>query len=57
MLVLTRKVGERILIGKDVVIEVTKVRGNHVGIGIQCPLDVEVIREELIDEKTEGEQP
>ena len=48
MLVLTRKVGERILIGDDVVIEVLEVRGDRVRIGARAPGDVKILREELV---------
>ena len=47
MLVLSRKVGERIVIGDDVTLVVSRVIGNRVSIGIEAPNDVKVIRGEL----------
>ncbi len=48
MLVLTRRIGEAILIGDDVRVAVLEARGNRVRIGIQAPLSVGVQREELV---------
>ena len=48
MLVLSRKVGERILIGDNVVVEVLQVRGGHVRLGISAPAEVRIRREELL---------
>ena len=47
MLVLSRKSGESICIGKDVKISVVKISGNRVRIGIEAPDHVEVLRGEL----------
>ena len=47
MLILTRTTGESILIGNDIKITVTRVRGNQVSIGIDAPRDVPVHREEI----------
>lgn len=48
MLVLTRKLNERICIGDDVRITVVGIRGNHVRLGIEAPPSVTVLRDELI---------
>lgn len=48
MLVLTRKVGEQLLIGEDVVITVLEVRGDGIKIGIDAPRDVKVQRREVL---------
>ncbi|WP_144758720.1 carbon storage regulator CsrA [Curtobacterium sp. 9128] len=48
MLVLTRKVGERILIGDDIVITVLDARGDGVRIGIDAPRGVKIQREEVV---------
>jgi len=47
MLILTRRVGEKILIGDNVTIAVLDVRGNQVRIGIEAPSEVSVHREEI----------
>jgi len=56
MLVLTRKVGERLVIGGSVVVEVLEVRGGRVRFGIQAPQGVTVFREELLREVDAGVQ-
>jgi len=47
MLVLTRKVGERIVIGDSIVVTVLEASKNKVRIGILAPSDVPILREEL----------
>ncbi len=47
MLILTRKTGERVRIGEDVVVTVFGVNGNQVRIGVDAPRDVVVHREEI----------
>jgi carbon storage regulator len=47
MLVLGRKVGERVLIGEGVVLTVVAVRGSQVRLGIEAPVEVTIRREEL----------
>lgn len=47
MLILTRRVGESIIIGEDIVITVLGVKGNNVMIGIDAPKNIPVHREEI----------
>ena len=47
MLILTRKVGESVLIGDDISITVLSVRGNQVKLGVEAPKEVYVHREEI----------
>jgi carbon storage regulator len=47
MLVLSRKLGEKIVIGQDIVLTVIEVTGNRVRLGITAPDDVPIFREEL----------
>lgn len=50
MLVLTRKPGEKIHIGSDIIITVLEVKANKIRIGIAAPDDVTVLRAELTGE-------
>ena len=47
MLIITRRAGERIMVGDDIVVEVMEIVGNSVRIGIQAPRSVGVYREEI----------
>ena len=47
MLILTRRVGETLIIGDDVNITVLGIKGNQVRLGINAPKDVSVHREEI----------
>ena len=47
MLVLSRKVGERIQIGENIILVISRVAGNRVTVGIEAPSDVRIVRGEL----------
>jgi carbon storage regulator len=49
MLILTRRVGETIMVGSDVTVTVLGVKGNQVRIGINAPKNVAVHREEIYE--------
>ena len=49
MLVLTRKPGERLVIGDNIVITVVEVKGDNIRIGIDAPREVKVYRGEIYD--------
>jgi len=49
MLILTRRVGESVNIGSDVVVEVVAIKGNQVRIGVEAPRSVPVHREEVFN--------
>lgn len=51
MLILTRQIGERVLIGNDIVVSVEEVRGGQVRLGIRAPRSVQVDREEVVRRK------
>ena len=50
MLILTRRVGESIVVGDDIVLTVFEVRGDAVRIGIDAPRSVRVNRKEVYEE-------
>ncbi|AOA71997.1 MAG: carbon storage regulator [Stenotrophomonas rhizophila] len=57
MLILTRRVGETLMIGNDVSVTVLGVKGNQVRIGITAPKDVAVHREEIYQRIQRGDEP
>lgn len=57
MLVLSRKVGERILIGDNISVTVVRVSGGGVRLGIEAPAELPVVREELQQSLNEQNKP
>ncbi len=63
MLVLTRKVGEKIIVGGNITITVTQIDGSRMSLGIDAPEDVPILRAELLPpddtakQGTESPQP
>lgn len=55
MLILTRRVGETLMVGDDVTVTVLGVKGNQVRIGVNAPKDVAVHREEIYQRIQRGE--
>jgi len=53
MLVLSRKAGEQIFVGDNIVITIVRLTPNNVRIGITAPRDMEILRSELADTDTE----
>ena len=47
MLVLSRKVGERIHVGDNIVLEIRRIAGNRVTVALEAPRDVRILRGEL----------
>lgn len=57
MLVLSRKVGEEIVIGDRIRVKVLSVRGNQIRLGFTAPQDVQIQREELIRALRQSAEP
>ena len=51
MLVLSRKLGEKIVVGDNIVITVVKIDRNQIRIGIEAPTEISVYREEIAPQK------
>ena len=47
MLILTRKIGETVVIGDEITLTILGVKGNQVRVGVKAPRDVSVHREEV----------
>lgn len=59
MLILTRRVGETLMVGDDVTVPVLGVKGNQVRIGVNAPKEVAVHREEIYQriQKEKDQEP
>lgn len=55
MLVLSRKVGEKLVIDGNITVEVVRVQGNRITLGIVAPADVKVLRGELNQDRVRTE--
>ncbi len=57
MLVLSRKLGEKIVIGDNIVVTVVKIDRNQIRIGIEAPSDISVYREEIAPQRVTRAEP
>lgn len=56
MLILTRKMGETLLVGDNVEITVLNIRGNQVKLGVKAPQDISVHRQEIYERIQSAQQ-
>ncbi len=56
MLVLSRKVGEKIMVGDNITIVVNRVSGNRISLGIDAPANVRIVRGELSKTASEPQE-
>lgn len=56
MLMLTRKPGQRIMIGADIVVLIDRVNGGQIRVGIEAPKNMLILREELADREAPAPQ-
>ena len=55
MLVLSRKVGDKLVIDGNITVEVVRIQGNRISLGIVAPLDVKILRGELNQPKANAQ--
>ena len=55
MLVLSRKVGDKLVIDGNITVEVVKIQGNRISLGIVAPSDVKILRGELNQPKPKAQ--
>lgn len=53
MLVLTRKEGQRIVIGGNIVVDILQLQGNRVRVGVTAPAETSIVRAELLPQYTQ----
>ena len=55
MLVLSRKVGDKLVIDGNITVEVVKIQGNRISLGIIAPSNVKILRGELIEQQAKAQ--
>ncbi|MDI3310653.1 MAG: carbon storage regulator CsrA [Thermoanaerobacterium sp.] len=56
MLILTRKIGQSLIIGDDIEVKIVSIDGENIKIGISAPKNVSVVRKELLEVKDENKK-
>ncbi|MDI6604614.1 MAG: carbon storage regulator CsrA [Thermoanaerobacteraceae bacterium] len=56
MLILTRKIGQSVIIGEDIEIKILGIDGENISLGITAPKSLSIIRKELLDVKDENKK-
>lgn len=56
MLVLTRRIGEKVMIGQNIEVTILGFNGNQVKLGVNAPRDVEIHREEIFNKIHQNKQ-
>ncbi|MDR1399095.1 MAG: carbon storage regulator CsrA [Treponema sp.] len=49
MLILSRKINEKIMIGEDISISIIEIQGDHIRIGVDAPKNIKIFRQEVFD--------
>jgi carbon storage regulator len=49
MLILSRKVNEKIMIGEDISVSIIEIQGDHIRIGVDAPKNIKIFRQEVFD--------
>lgn len=55
MLVLSRKVGDKLVIDGNITVEVVKIQGNRISLGIVAPANVKILRGELTEQQAKAQ--
>ena len=55
MLVLSRKVGDKLVIDGNITVEVVKIQGNRISLGIVAPFNVKILRGELTEQQAQAQ--
>ena len=55
MLVLSRKVGDKLVIDGNITVEVVKIQGNRISLGIVAPSNIKILRGELTEQQTKAQ--
>ena len=57
MLILTRRIGEKLVIGEKVIVTILGVKGNQISVGIEAPAEIKIHREEIFQKIQSEKKP